>query len=142
MTINKYLEMLERFEQYYPYWYKEMVDWWPSGRRSITIKLEDGSLLDYSPYEGTVRRIRINDYTTDVETLRKEIGCNIQKIVQARGIPQAEIARRCGITEAMMSRYIHGTSLPSIDKVHALATVLSCRVVDILGEPYDEEYIR
>ena len=138
MTIDKYTEMIERFKQYYPYWYDEMVDWWPSGRRSITIKLEDGSLLDYSPYEGTVRRIRINDYTTDVETLRKEIGSNIQKIIQTRGISQTEIANRCGITSAMLSRYIHGTSLPSIDKVNALAHVLGCRAVDIIGEPYDE----
>ena len=138
MVKEKYDRMLERFENYYPYWYKDLVDWWPSGRTSITVKLRDGSMLDYNPYDETVRTLQPNNYEKDVESLRKDIGHNIKKIIQTRGMPQGDIAKRCGITDAMLSRYIHGTSLPSIDKVHALAAVLDCRVIDILGESYEE----
>lgn len=138
MVKEKYDRILERFENYYPYWYSELVDWWPSGRTSISVKLRDGSMMDYNPYDETVRTIRPNNYEKDIETLRKDIGHNIKKIIQTRGMAQGDIAQRCGITDAMLSRYIHGTSLPSIDKVHALAAVLDCRVIDILGESYDE----
>lgn len=137
MIKEKFDKMLERFEYYYPYWYKDLVDWWPSGRTSITVKLEDGTLLDFNSFDDSVKNIQPNNYAKDVETLRKDIGYNIKKIIQTRGIAQSDIAKMCGITEAMLSRYIHGTSLPSIDKVHTLASVLGCRVIDILGESYD-----
>ena len=137
MLKEKYDKILEQFERYYPYWYKDLVDWWPSGRTSITVKLKDGAMMDYNPYDETVRNVQPNNYKKDIDDLRKDIGYNIKKIMQTRGMSQSDIAQRCGITNAMLSRYIHGNSLPSIDKVHALAAVLDCRVTDILGESYE-----
>lgn len=131
--------MLELFERHYSYLYEEAVDWWPSGRSCITVKLEDGMLIEYNPVDNSIRRIQPNDHAKDVEILRKDIGNNIKKIIQTRGIAQSEIAERCGITQAMLSRYIHGSSMPSIDKIYALASVLDCRVVDIISECYVDD---
>ena len=138
MIREKYDEILNRFKNYYPEVYEQSIDWWPSGRLCITIKLEDGMLFEFDSVEHTIRRIRSDDYTKDVETLRKEIGYNLQKIISSRSITQNEIAERSGITPAMLSRYIRGTSMPGVDKIHSLASVLGCRVVDILGEAYEE----
>lgn len=138
MLKDKYDNMLKCFEHYYSYLYEQAVDWWPSGQSCITVKLEDGVLVEFDSFTNTIRRIQPNDYTKDIETLRKDIGRNIKKVVQTRGMAQGDIAKRCGITEAMLSRYIHGTSLPSIDKVNALASVLGCRAIDIIGESYEE----
>lgn len=137
MANNKYDKMLLNFERYYSYLYEQMIDWWPSGQHCLTVKLDDGSLIEFDAFNSSIRRIRPKDYETDVEILKKEIGHNIKKIVQTRNISQGDIAKRCGITEAMLSRYIHGTSLPSLDKIHALAAALSCRVIDIIGESYE-----
>ena len=134
----KYDEILNRFRNYYPDLYHQTIDWWPSGRFCITVKLEDGMIFEFVSVDNTIRRIRSDDYTKDVESLRKEIGHNLQKIIAARGIPQNEIAERSGVTQAMLSRYLHGTSMPGIDKVHSLASVLGCRVIDILGESYED----
>ena len=138
MIKDKYDKMFAQFEQYYDYLYEQTIDWWPSGRSCITVKLEDGTLIEYESYDGSIRRIQTDNYTKDVETLRKDIGRNIKKMIQTRSIAQSEIAEKCGITEAMLSRYIHGTSMPGIDKVHALAAVLGCRAIDIIGESYEE----
>jgi transcriptional regulator with XRE-family HTH domain len=94
--------------------------------------------MEFDAYEKTIRRIQPNNYEKDTADLRKEIGRNIQKAISNRGLSQGEIAERCGITEAMLSRYIHGTSTPGIDKIYKLAAVLSCRVVDIMGEAYED----
>ena len=139
MIKNKYDEVLELFEKYHPGIYEETVDWWPSGRQCITVKLEDGMLFEYDGFMNTIRRIQSSIRDMDTLTLKKEIGHNLQKIVQTRGIPQQEIASRCGITDAMLSRYIHGTSMPGIDKIYALADVLGCRITDILDDKYIEE---
>jgi transcriptional regulator with XRE-family HTH domain len=55
-----------------------------------------------------------------------------------RSIPQSKVAEQSGMTQAMLSRYIHGTSMPGIDKIYALASTLGCRVVDILGDLCEE----
>jgi DNA-binding Xre family transcriptional regulator len=137
MIKNKYDEVVKRFEEYYSYLWNQAVDWWPSGRRCITVKLEDGTMVEFNPFDDTIRTISPDIRTRDVEYLKKDIGHNLKKIVLTRGIPQSEIASKCGITEAMLSRYIHGTSMPGIDKLYNLAAVLDCRVVDILGDFYE-----
>lgn len=138
MIKNKYDEILARFEQYYPYLLEQTVDWWPSGRSYITVKTTDGTMLEFDSVNNTIRRVQPNVYSKDIETIRKDIGHNLKKLILARGIPQSDIAEKCGITEAMLSRYIHGTSMPGVDKIYALASALSCRTIDVLGDTYDE----
>lgn len=138
MLKDKYNNMLENFKHYYDYLYDQAVDWWPSGRSCITVKLDDGTLIEYDYFSESIRRIQPTNYLKDAETLRKDIGINIKKMVQTRGMSQSDIAERCGITQAMLSRYIHGTSMPSIYIVNTLASVLGCRAIDIIGESYEE----
>jgi predicted XRE-type DNA-binding protein len=134
MIRNKYDEILDRFVNYYSYLWDQAVDWWPSGRRCITVKLRDGTMIEFDSFGDTIRTVSYSNNVKDAETLKKNLGHNLKKIVNTRGIPQSEIATKCGITEAMLSRYIHGTSMPGIDKLYTLAAVLDCRVIDILGD--------
>lgn len=138
MLKEKYDKMINRFESYYPYLFNQMVDWWPSGRSYITVKLDDGSLIEYDSMTDSIRTIQSSSRAKDVSIVRKDIGHNLKKLIFARGIPQSDIAEQCGITEAMLSRYTHGTSMPGIDKLYTLADVLGCRVIDIIGENYGE----
>ena len=135
---QKYDRIIERFETYYPDLYRQSIDWWPSDRYHITVKLEDGMLFEFDSNDNTIRRVRSSPNTKDSEVIKKDVGYNLQKVITSRGIPQSEIAERSGITPAMLSRYIHGTSLPGVDKVYALAAALGCRVVDILGGAYED----
>lgn len=138
MLKQKYEEILDRYKSYYPFFYDQTVDWWPSGRLCITAKLEDGTLMEFNSRNDTIRRIQSDKYAMDDTLLRKEIGYNLQKVISARGMSQSDIAEKCGITNAMLSRYIHGTSMPGIDKVYILADVLGCRITDILDDQYKD----
>lgn len=137
MVKGKYERILEQFEHYYPYLYEQTVDWWPSGRICITVKLEDGLLMEFDSFANTIRRIQPREYVEDVGALRKDIGRNLQKVILTRGIAQSDIASKSGITEAMLSRYIHGTSMPGVDKLYSIAAALGCRVADLLDETYE-----
>ena len=139
MIRGKYEKIIDQFELYYPYLYEQSVDWWASGRTCITVKLEDGLLLEFNYIDNTIRRIQPDGYEKDIEVLRKEVGHRLQHLAAIRGISQGEIAEKCGITQAMLSRYIHGTSMPGLDKIYSLASVLGCRPIDIIGESYDED---
>lgn len=137
MLKEKYDRMLDQFQSYYPYLYDTMVDWWPSGRTCINVKLNDNSIIEFESFDNTIRKVKSKECDGDSESLRKTIGNNIKKMIRARSISQNEIAEKCGITEAMLSRYIHGTSMPGIDKIYILSKVLDCRVTDIIEETYD-----
>lgn len=139
MLKNKYDRVLDRFERYYPHISEQAIDWWPSGRSCITVKLEDGSLTEFNSIDNTIRNVQPRNYNKDAETLRRDIGHNLKKALQTSCISQSDIAERCGITEAMLSRYIHGTSMPGVDKIYAIAAAIGCRAIDIIGESYDEE---
>jgi DNA-binding phage protein len=138
MMKSKYDRMIDQFNLYYPDLSNRVVDWWPSGRIHITVKLNDGMMFEFNSYDHCIRRVLSSDYSNDAEALKKNIGHNLEKVILARGLSHAEIAERSGVTPAMLSRYIHGNSMPGIDKVYALASVLGCRIVDILGESYEE----
>ena len=137
MLSSSFTLILDQFKMYYPDIYDQVADWWKSGPYHITLLLNDNSRVEFDSSDNSIRWIKKIDYSTDNDILRKEIGRNIRKFIVYRGLRQQDVSEQAGITQAMLSRYINGTSMPGLDKVHAIASVLDCRVVDILGESYD-----
>ena len=125
--------ILEQFRMYFPDLYEQGVDWWKSGPYHVTVLLKDNSRVEFDSSENTIRWVPKIDRSVDNDILRKEIGRNIRKFIVYKGVRQQDVAEKVGITEAMLSRYINGTSLPGIDKLHNLASVLGCQVDDLLG---------
>lgn len=125
--------ILDQFRMYYPSLYNQGVDWWKSGPYHITVLLNDNSRVEFDSSENTIRWVSKIDHSVDNDILRKEIGRNIRKFIVYKGMNQQDVAERAGITQAMLSRYINGTSMPGIDKLHNIASVLGCHVDDLLG---------
>lgn len=139
MLKNKYEGMLNQFEQYYPTMAARTIDWWASGRMSITVKLSDGTLFDYSPMDNSIRRVRVDEYETDETVIRKEFGSNLQKLIPFSGMSKSELAEKVGITNAMLSRYISGKSMPSVSKAYHIAKAIGCRIDELFDSTYIEE---
>jgi DNA-binding Xre family transcriptional regulator len=129
--------MLEQFRMYFPNLYERGDDWWKSGPYHITVLLNDDSRVEFDSSDNTIRWVSRVDCTVNSESLRKEIGRNIRKFIIYRGLRQQDICEKIGITEAMLSRYLNGTSMPGVDKLHNLASVLNCQIGDLLGD-YEE----
>jgi DNA-binding Xre family transcriptional regulator len=125
--------ILEQFRLYFPDLYDQGSDWWKSGPYHITVVLQDNSRVEFDSSENTIRWLHKIDRSVDNDIFRREIGRNIRKFIVYRGLRQQDVAESAGITEAMLSRYINGTSMPSIDKIHNLASVLNCQINDLLG---------
>lgn len=136
---DKYEKILEQFELYYPNFYSQAVDWWASGRMSIGIKLRNGEVLDYDHMENSIRWIRYDNRLDDEEFRRKTFSHNLQKMIPFTGMSKGEIAERLGITNAMLSRYITGKSIPSVDKAYQLARLLGCTTDELFDDNYMNE---
>lgn len=132
MITDKYSQLLEHFRRYYPGVYKDAIDWWVSGPLMVTVKLNTGETFEYNHYDNSLRRLPSHgEYIEDEAVRRKAFGHNLQKMIPLSGMSQQEVAAKLGITNAMLSRYIHGTTMPSADKAYLLARVLDCRVDDL-----------
>lgn len=139
MMKDKYQKILEKFEIYYPSIYKQAVDWWASGRMFITVKLADGNMFEFNPLDNSIRRIRVKECEQDESVRRKEFGSNLEKLIPLSGMTKGELAARLGITNAMLSRYLRGTSIPSVDKAYQIANIIGCRVEELFDNTYSSE---
>ena len=64
-------------------------------------------------------------------------GHNLQQVLKHNDISQGYLAKELGTTEAMISRYIHGISVPSVYKVCQMASVIGCDVSDLIKSKFD-----
>lgn len=138
MIHDKYERTLKQFEMYYPRYYERAVDWWSSGRMSIMIKLDDGNIYDYDPMDNSIRLVPDNRCDSSEDSARKSFGINLQKMIPFSGLSKGELAEKAGITNAMLSRYIRGNSMPNVIVAHRLATILGCTLDELFDRTYDE----
>ena len=61
-------------------------------------------------------------------------GHNLEALLEKRDMSKTEFARALGITNAMVSRYIHGDTMPSFRRACEIADVLRCEIDDLVSE--------
>lgn len=59
-----------------------------------------------------------------VEAGEPESVTTLARVLAARGMPQAELARRLGVSESAVSKYVHGERVPRIDIAFRAAKAL------------------
>jgi XRE family transcriptional regulator, fatty acid utilization regulator len=57
----------------------------------------------------------------------------IKERTKTLGLSQAELARRCKLTEKALNHYIAGRSEPNLDMLVKIAAVLDCTPNELLG---------
>lgn len=68
----------------------------------------------------------------------RDFGRNLQRILHKKQIGQGYLARQLGSTDAMISRYVHGTSIPSVYKAFRIAEIIGCDISDLVKTNYEE----
>lgn len=62
------------------------------------------------------------------------VGGNIRRIREEKGISQVWLAEQVGISQPMLCQIERGTKNPSLQISVAIATTLGCNVNDFVGE--------
>lgn len=57
----------------------------------------------------------------------------IKEIMQHKGLKQADLCRKTGISTALMSKYISGKTSPSLDNAEAIANALQVTLDELVG---------
>jgi transcriptional regulator with XRE-family HTH domain len=58
----------------------------------------------------------------------------IKRLRESKGLPQFELARMCGLTQAQISAYEIGRSFPGLESTIKLAHAFGTTVAELIGE--------
>ncbi|MGW1340777.1 helix-turn-helix domain-containing protein [Kribbella sp. NPDC002412] len=75
--------------------------------------------------------------TRSVSSAAAAAGLQVLRRRQQRGMSQAELARRTGLSKATLSQLEAGASNPTIDTLDAIAVALALPLTDLLTRPAD-----
>lgn len=134
MYLSRWDEMFERFKSQYSFFADTIAEWWPSGRREITIRFKDQTRVVYDDITDTMRFIkkdRVEANEGDEEKWREQFAYNLSRRMLDCGLTQRDIASRVGVTNVMMNRYCKGTSTPSFFIIKKIASVLQCSITEL-----------
>ena len=135
-TLREYELLLEEFNQHYPNYARNIVEWFPVGRKEITIRLRDGKLLVYSLYGNTVQVIVENDpyeeQCDDEAKWRESFAKRLDRLMRIRGFTSDRLSRESGLSTVTLSKYLNGISTPSTYNARKIARAMDVSVMELI----------
>ena len=128
---------MDTFTKRYQHIHDKAECWKEYDIDSVIVKTVDGRAYFFDVNETWVIRIKLFD---DPNELTKEEWLNgfgywLEKAIWSSGLSKQEAAEKIGISNSLLSRYLHAKVMPSTYIVHRLAYILGRDVNDIL--PHD-----
>ncbi len=62
----------------------------------------------------------------------KQIQIKLAEAIRLSGMPQAELAKLLGVSQSLISHYLHGNKMPALDTFANLCKLLDVDANDIL----------
>lgn len=131
-----YEEMFVKFKENYPMWAEKVINYRPKHVHAIRLTLRTGEIIDYNIQTNSCRFVtqstveRPADITDD--DCREVFASNLAEAMITKGIGQAVLAERTGLSSACISKYLHKKSTPTITQVEKIAHALGCHRDDLL----------
>ena len=134
--LKRYEQIIEDYKIWHPTFYEQTVECRPSGRSCILATLNDGSKVEYSSVDNTIRDvtklyIRESAESLNEESWRREFGYKLRRAISDKGLTQERLSELTGISRQMLTRYVRGNSTPSGYILSQLAEVLDCDVREL-----------
>lgn len=114
------------------------VDHWYDGDDicDVIVVLKNGRVCRYDSFEHSMR------YADSIEKLFKSpenedewqriFSYNLYRVMRRRGYNRVGLAESSGVSQAMITNYINGKSIPTAYKLMRIADALGCTVNDLI----------
>ena len=122
--------LYENFKLYFPMIEKHCIGWRQTDKFELEIHNKDGSIDIYNDMNHSLGP-KI-DTRTDAGW-KKEFARRLRKKIAMKGITQDNLSKLTGIGQPLLSLYTQGKSLPSAQKVSAIAKAIGCSANDLIG---------
>lgn len=130
--------IFDNLKFYYPTVEEDIVDWYPSGQWSITVRLKNGKKYKYNYMSNEF--MRVCDYDEYEMPEEKQWRMNFAVALNNRlkmiGMMQTELARRTGISKAAITKYALGIASPSAYNLAKIVRVLKCTYEELMDSGF------
>lgn len=129
---------LRQLELNHPHIWKRTRYWYPSRNKRIVLVLpyRERKLYDISKnimYDITEDMNVVESF--DEELFEYEFAKTLKQLLQERGISNAELARRLGVSDAAVSRWINRKGMPSAAVIAQIANALGISIAELIDFP-------
>ena len=117
--------------------YESAIRFEEVGPFELMIFCEDGSRVHYDNFNGDWFKYYPSDYDINKrseEQIIQDFQWRFKRTMTLRLIGQAQLAERSGISQATISNYLTGKSMPDILKLNKLARALDVDVAELLRD--------
>ena len=121
----------EDLKYYFPFVAEDAVKYHEVDMYTMIIDLIDGSSILYDNLEKTIRVLPNDSSEMSEEECRREFSHRLKRIMFVKRINQNELAKKTGISNVLLSRYMTGKTTPSFYNVDRICKALSCSVDDL-----------
>lgn len=136
MTGTIYDSFFIDFMDYYGGDGHDIVRWEPYEKLMICVYYDNGNKAYYDGGDGTVKNVgrrQADVEFIDDELYARRFAWKLRSAINASPLSRAEICQRTGISNASLSGYISGRTMPNVIFIHKLAKVLKCPVEDLVN---------
>lgn len=121
----------ENFKLDWPPIYADAQDIVQDGPYELVVWTKEGSIYTYSMLDRSVRRVSSTNTPSD-EEYAIAFGKKLSGILYSKGITQAELANKLGVSQGTVSNYLTGRTLPRIPQIRRIAILLHIPMDDLM----------
>lgn len=125
-------DIFSNFKRHFPLVATKVVGFRPDTSDSIVLYMEERERFIYDDTEKTIRELPHEGVDLDKRTFGREFGRRLQKMMDRHHMTQASLQASSNISQATISNYITGRSIPDFYSAYRLALSLGCSVDDLM----------
>lgn len=136
MTGTIYDNFFVDFMHYYGGDGHDIVKWEPYDKFMVCIYYDNGNKAFYDATTNSVKNIgrrREDVEFVDDELYAQRFAWRLKSAINSTTLSRAEICERTGISNASLTGYLTGRTMPSANKIYKLAKVLRCSAEDLIN---------
>lgn len=136
--IHKWDKALNKIRSSYPHIWKRVLYWYPSKNDRIVLVMPYRERKLYDILKDAVYDISedMNVFESfDEELLTYEFAKALKQILKDRGISQAELARRVGVSSQAVSKWVNRKGLPDVVMLVKISNALAVSVAELIDFP-------
>lgn len=127
--IDDYL--LINFKRYYPHLADQVLRYATKGYSELIVRLTNDRVIVYFEYDNTIKTICKDCTNLTEDDYRQNFALCLKRMLYLTNHTQGYLSEKVGITEAMISRYLHCKATPSWYTLNRIARALDCSVYDL-----------
>ena len=128
----------EDFKNHKPGLVSQVIEWFPSGRREITLVFKDGTQTRFDFYNKTLRPVAGNTYDYEEAEWRKLFAKKLDRQMRIRACTVEDLSDDTGISRVTIYKYLRGESTPSVFHLRKIARSLDCHIDILTDDPIIE----